>query len=160
MDGDMTLDQWAARWSIPAAALLELETVAIHEPERDGQASESRVQSEVRLEAAALGIRLFRNNVGGGKLENGKFMRWGLANDSKALNKVVKSGDLIGIRKIIIEPCHVGRAIGQFVSREIKRGSWQYRGTEEEKAQTRWALFIKSMGGDAAITNGKGSFYT
>lgn len=154
----MNLHQWAQRWSIPPAAILELETVVVHEPHRDSDGSESRAQSEVRLEAAGFGIRLFRNNVGAGKLETGGFLRWGLANDSEALNKSVKSGDLIGIRKTLITPTMVGQHIGQFVSREIKRHKWQYRGTPEEKAQMRWALFVNSMGGDAAITNGIGSF--
>lgn len=155
----MMLDEWAIRWRIPDAALQEFLSMVIWRTTNpvDALESESAVQSCVRLEAAQKGIYLWRNNIGAGKLENGSFVRWGLANDSKAVNSIVKSGDLIGIRKRLIKPEDVGRAIGQFVSRECKRASWAFTGADEEQAQVRWATLINSMGGDAAIVNGTGS---
>jgi hypothetical protein len=153
----ITLEEWAARWGIPPAALDELARSVIYAPTADANSSEARVQSEVRLEAAKAGVYLFRNNVGAGKLESGNFVRFGLANDSAQLNKALKSGDLIGIRKRLITQQDVGRYIGQFVSREVKRSNWKFSGTLEEQAQVRWAALINSQGGDAQIVTGVGS---
>lgn len=154
----MTLAEWAQRWGVSAAALDELCRSCIYTPETDhGVKSEARVQSEVRLEAARAGVYLFRNNVGAGKLDSGNFVRFGLGNDSAQLNKALKSADLIGIRKRLIVPADVGRYIGQFVSREVKRSDWRYSGTEEEQAQGKWATLINEQGGDARIVTGVGS---
>lgn len=154
----VTLAEWAYRWQIPPAALEELCDSCIYAPEESqGTKSESRVQSEVRLEAPREGVYLFRNNVGAGKLENGLFMRWGLANDSTKLNEVCKSADLIGIRKRLITADLVGSYIGQFVSRETKHSKWFFHGTAEEHAQLKWATLINAQGGDAKIVTGVGS---
>lgn len=110
--------------------------------------SEMAVQNQVRLRASREGARLWRNNVGAGKLENGKFVRWGLANDSTAVNAMLKSADLIGIRPV---PIGDGRIIGQFVSYEIKRPGWKYAGTDREEAQLRWRNLILSLGGEASF---------
>ena len=116
---------------------------------------ESEVQTTLRIKASEKGWRLWRNNVGAGKLENGAFIRWGLANDSAGMNKIIKSADLIGINPVLITQDMVGTVIGQFVSREVKAAGWQKRDTEREKAQQRWADLINSMGGDATITTGE-----
>lgn len=120
-------------------------------------ASESNVQARIRLEAANRGVRLWRNNNGAGTLRNGSHIRWGLANDSAAYNKVLKSADLIGIRAVVITPDMVGKTIGQFVSMECKPEGWKPSGKEElerYEAQMRWCNLINSMGGFAAIVDG------
>lgn len=117
--------------------------------------NEGDVQNLVRLAASRLGVRMWRNNNGAGRLENGSFVRWGLANDSSEMNRVVKSADLIGIRPVIITPEHIGMTIGQFVSREVKASNWIDRNTERERAQKRWADLVTSLGGDAAFTTGE-----
>jgi hypothetical protein len=119
--------------------------------------NESEVQSQVRLEAAHKHVYLWRNNIGAGKLQNGSFVRWGLANDSAALNAVLKSADLIGIRRVLITQDMVGKIIGQFVSRECKPMGWHYSGTLEEAAQLKWKMLITDMGGDAEFVTGIGS---
>ena len=119
--------------------------------------SEAEVQSIVRLEAARKGIRLYRNNVGAGKLENGAFIRWGLANDSAAVNDRLKSSDLIGIRAVQITPDMVGKTIGVFVCRECKREGWVYTGNDEEEAQLRFLHLIRDLGGDAGFATGEGT---
>lgn len=119
---------------------------------------ETEVQRQVRLEAARLGIYLWRNNIGAATLENGSFVRWGLANDSSNVNSVMKSGDLIGVRRRIITQADVGRSFGQFVSRECKRENWIYTGTEAEVAQKKWRDLIRAAGGDAEFATGLGTF--
>jgi hypothetical protein len=152
----MTFDEWARAYPAQYAAFLaDLLPVCV-EPPKD--TPESLVQAAVRLEATRVGARLFRNNVGAGTVvESNSFLRWGLANESKAVNQRLKSADLIGIRPRVITAADVGSIIGQFVSREIKRPGWKYSGSPSEEAQLRWAELIMSLGGDAAIVTGTGS---
>ena len=158
----MMLDYWAARWMIPPAALAELKAyvLGLEGTERPAPAGESEaaIQARVRLEASRKGMRLFRNNVGAfTDPETNQFVRFGLANDSKQLNMVIKSGDLIGIRPWVVQPGDVGRLIGQFVSREVKRAGWKYAGSEREVAQLNWVNLVNSLGGDAKFCSGEGS---
>ena len=97
---------------------------------------------------------LWRNNVGATQDSNGNFFRYGLANDSAAINKKLKSADCIGIKPVLISPAMVGHTVGQFVSHEYKRVGWKFTGTEREKAQQAWADLINAMGGDAKIISG------
>lgn len=159
----MMLEEWAIQWGVPHAALMDLRArmglhAALGQPqhEADGH-SESWATAKVRMEASRKGVVLWRNNNGAGTLEDGSFLRWGLANDSKKVNEVLKSGDLIGIRPVAITPAHVGRTIGQFVSREMKPPGWTYKATEREVAQLEWANLIVSRGGDAGFATGEGT---
>lgn len=154
-----TLFDWAARWRIPHEALVELQRELgylgghVAEP----GASESAVLAAVRLEAARAGRLGWRNNVGALQDERGRVVRYGLANDSKALNARIKSADLIGINPVLITPGHVGKVIGQFWSRECKAAGWRYTGTDREQAQARWIELIQSRGGDACFASGVGT---
>lgn len=154
------LTAWAIRHNISPLAMVELRAAMIGADvalTAEPALSEAAVQNNVRLEASRLGHRLWRNNVGAGKLDTGSFVRWGLANDSAAVNTQIKSADLIGIRSVIITPAHVGTKIGQFLSREVKHAGWKYRGTDRERAQLKWAEIINGLGGDAQIVTGVGS---
>lgn len=139
------------RHGITEAALRDLaETLgAGTQPEGSNGGSEARVQSQVRLAAPGLGMRLFRNNVGAMLDSRGVPVRFGLANDSKALNDRLKSADLIGWRRRTIAAEDVGATIAQFVSLEVKESGWKYRGDEHEQAQQRWAALVASEGGYA-----------
>lgn len=156
------LHEWAALWGIPYAAVVDLQgRFGMHQvatpAAADAGHGESWVQSKVRLECARKGHYLWRNNVGAGYLQNGSFLRWGLANDSQQVNAVWKSGDLIGIRRLLIEPRHVGTMIGQFLSREIKEPGWRYTGTDREEAQRKWIELVAAAGGDACFATGEGT---
>ena len=118
-------------------------------------AVESDAYAPLRLAASRDGARLWRNNVGAGKLENGSFVRWGLANETAAMNAFMKSSDLIGVRPVLIRPEHVGMTLGVFVAREVKRSGWVYRGVGRESEQKRFLDLITSLGGDAAFTTGE-----
>lgn len=159
----MNLAQWAQRWNIPAAALIELRaawgmdgTYAVS-PGRAITGPEGVVQNAVRLEAAEKGVMIWRNNVGALRDDTGRLVRYGLANDSKNLNDKIKSGDLLGVRPVLITPAHVGHTIGQFVSRECKPSGWCYTDTPRERAQFRWIEIVTQAGGDACFVNGVGS---
>lgn len=153
----MTLNAWASRHAVSPAALYELRQILVgpaSDPVVTPGASEQAVQSQVRVAASARGWRVFRNNIGAGRLESGSYVRWGLANDSAALNASVKSGDLIGCAPVLVTPQHVGQVIGQFVSLECKRAGWCYTATEREVAQLKWIEIITALGGYARFTTG------
>ncbi len=156
----MILRTWAAKWGIPFEAIHELECAmgvdSVVSDEFGPDGSESKQQSLIRLEAAGKGISLFRNNVGVLPDATGRPVRYGLANDSKALNKKVKSGDLIGIDPVVITQQHVGHTIGRFISVECKAEGWQFSNSEREAAQLSWAEFVMSKGGRALFANRPG----
>ena len=105
------IELWAKRWGIQPGAVAELlEGMGViqTDPPLLPGASEAAVQTAVRLGATADGGRLWRNNVGATTMDDGSFLRFGLANDSPAMNKQFKSSDLIGIRPVLIQPEHVG----------------------------------------------------
>lgn len=151
-------DDWARRWNLPPQALQELHAimgiVSTHQPEVVTDiAGESRQQSLIRLDCARQGMTLFRNNVGALKNEDGRLVRYGLANDSAAFNKVIKSSDLIGWREILIRSEHVGQRVAQFASIEAKEAGWHYTGTEREAAQLKWIEQVNKAGGYARFAN-------
>jgi len=155
----MILTAWAARHSVAPVALAELRALMIGEyvfaPASGASLlSEAAVQNNARLEATRRGDRLFRNNVGVLKDERGVPVRFGLANDSAAVNKKIKSSDLIGIKRVTITPAHVGQVIGQFYAVECKPGNWKYAGTEREQAQLKFLSLVTAMGGSAHFSTG------
>ena len=122
--------KWAARWNVPPQAMTELMQVfgVDTDPKKTApKTSEARVMSEVRLEATQKGLRAWRNNVGAFYARDGRFIRYGLANDSKAVNKRTKSSDLIMCRPVLIGPQHLGTIIGRLTVREIKKSNWVYK---------------------------------
>lgn len=108
---------------------------------------EALAQQDIRLAAQANGAVLWRNNVGACQEASGRYVRFGLANDSAQMNKVIKSSDLIGIQAVTITPDMVGQTVGVFISVEVKRGGWSYKGTAREVAQDHWLQVIKNNGG-------------
>lgn len=153
------LAAWATRHHIHAEALGDLLTVLAgndYAPPIDAgtTVSESRQQSLIRLEAPKHGFWLTRNNVGALIDDRGVPVRYGLANESKAQNQNIKSGDLIGFRSKVIVETDVGSVIAQFASFECKHLGWSYHGNKHEQAQARWRDFINTHGGIAAFATG------
>lgn len=160
------LTNWAHRHGVTPQAMQELRalmgmdgTLAMMHPKRpDEGASESRVQSAVRLEASQKNVLMMRNNVGALMDDRGVPVRYGLMNESKAMNEQCKSSDLIGIRPVLITPAHVGHTIGQFVARECKHGAWKPgEDSKREGAQERFIRLVLSYGGDGAFASGVGT---
>lgn len=142
----MILHQWANKHNIPKAALYELLALmgavsTMPETSTALAGSEADLQFRIRAVASRKGIRLWRNNKGVAQSGNGRVVRYGLCNDSAAMDKIIKSSDLIGIKPN-----------GQFICREVKAPGWRYTGTEREQAQLKFIELVLSMGGDAAFT--------
>lgn len=160
-----SLTAWAIRHGVSMDALAELRMlvweqsadVLVPPPPTGAKDHEAYVQSEVRLEAGRKGVRLYRNNVGVLEDSRGVPVRFGLANDSAAMNERLKSPDLVGWRPVTITPEMIGRVIGQTVMRECKKRGWVYTGTDREQAQWRFISLAQNDGCDAAFTTGPGS---
>lgn len=155
------LHEWALAWGVPMAALHDLarrmgELDELPAGNYHGQRSEAAVQASVRVEASQKGMRLFRNNLGALKDARGVPVRYGLANDSAALNARIKSGDLIGWETVTITPEMIGQHIARFLSVECKEEGWHFTGTPREEAQQAWAHLVLAAGGRALFVSRSG----
>lgn len=159
----MILDEWATRWGVPPEGLAELRATMGIEPappiHPQPEGSEAAAQQDIRLESSRRGERVWRNNVGATLDGRGNMIRYGLCNDSKAVNKVIKSHDLIGITPHTVDTRDIGRIIGVFTSYEVKSPGWKYRGTDREKAQLKWGKLIISLGGRAQFATKPGDIW-
>ena len=149
-----TLHAWLARWQLPPQAVNELyAALGVDAPDTlpaGGAvgASEASVQSARVLQAAKQGIRLWRNNSGAFKDDTGRLVRYGLANTGAAINKVIKTSDLIGITPLIVTPQMVGQRIGVFTAEECKAPGWKLRPSDDRaQAQWRFGKLVLSLGG-------------
>jgi hypothetical protein len=154
---------WAIRHHVSFEAIAELRKMwgdaagpSYIDDTLRGHVSEATIQSQCILDAPRRGMHLFRNNVGALLDKDGRMVRFGLANDSKRRNEVLKSGDLIGIDPVLITSAHVGRTIGQFVSAECKRPGWTYSGQGREPAQLAWIQLVIASGGRAKFVTDAG----
>jgi hypothetical protein len=112
--------------------------------------SEAEVQAALRLEYARRGYKLWRNNSGVAQYADGRPVRFGLANDSAALNARLKSSDLIGWVPVVITPMMVGETFARFVSLECKPSDWHLTpGDTRGQAQQRWIDLVAADGGEA-----------
>lgn len=153
------IDEWARQWGVSPAAVADLRRrmgidgeAALYLPDtnQNPSHSESNRQSLIREAAANSGVWLTRNNVGALLDDRGIPVRYGLANESPAQNKAVKSGDLVGMESVLIGPHHVGQLFARFVSVECKKQGWQFNAKDKhERAQLAWANFVVSKGGKA-----------
>lgn len=157
----MNLNQWAIKHGIPFEAVEDLRrefgTINTDPAPVENDGSEQRVQTSIRLEASKKGCRLWRNNVGATLTDEGSHIRYGLANDSKKMNALIKSSDLIGVRPVTITADMVGSVFGQFVAREVKRERWVYTGDKRELAQLNYLQLVNALGGDAQFATGVGT---
>ena len=137
------ITEWAAAHGIPPTALADLTarlTLSEH-PAAEAGCSEAAVQADIRLAASQRGdLVLWRNNSGAYQNDQGRWVRYGLNNESAQQNKRMKSADLIGIH----------RPSGRFVSIEVKRPGWKHSdASERDRAQAAWAATVAAMGGVA-----------
>ena len=113
---------------------------------------ENPVQTRIRLDAAQNNSELWRNNVGACVDNSGRQIRYGLSNDSKELNDVIKSSDLIGITSIVITPEMVGMTVGVFTAIETKKSDWVFRLSDARAvAQAKFHDLVRRAGGLAGF---------
>ena len=152
------IDAWAHKHHVSPAALTELKALMGVAPavpmHHTAEGSEAAAQQRIRLEAPRHGVHLYRNNTGAAMDDTGRLIRYGLANDSPAMSKSIKSSDLIGITPHVVTLHDVGHTLGIFTSIEVKRPSWTYKGTPREAAQLKWIELIVSRGGRGQFATG------
>jgi hypothetical protein len=117
--------------------------------------TENDVQNMCRLRAQELGAVLWRNNNGALPNPAGVPVRFGLANDSKNVNRVFKSSDLIGMTsRPGVSRSHLVRVpFGLMFAVECKEPAWRWAATEEEIAQLNYIRFVRDAGGIAGFAN-------
>ncbi len=119
--------------------------------------SESAVDKETVLAMSKLGARLLRNNVGAFKNpQSGQWTRYGLANESTAMNKVTKSSDRIGWTVVEITPEMVGKSVAVFTAVEMKKEGYKPSGkaaTAHFHAQLNFCNTVSKAGGIASIVD-------
>lgn len=104
-----------------------------------GGKPEKLIQTEVQLALSKSNdTRVFRNQVGTYKLDDGRVLRSGLA---------VGSADLVGWKTITITPEMVGQQVAVFLSVEVKSAHGK-----PSPDQIRWLNAVKKAGGIAIIT--------
>ena len=81
---------------------------------------EQEASKKVRLAASSLGARLMRNNSGACYNADGRFIRFGLGNESQTLSDQLKFGDFIGATVITITPMMMGKKVAIFTNLEVK----------------------------------------
>jgi hypothetical protein len=114
--------------------------------------SEAVIQQEIRLAAAYQGLLMFRNNSGAFQDANGRWVRYGISNDSKALNEKIKGSDLIGLTPTLVTPDMVGTIVGVFTAIEDKPEDWRFRPSDKRAvAQLAFMDLVRQAGGYAGF---------
>lgn len=113
---------------------------------------ESATASHITLDAANIGVELWRNNNGAFPDETGRVIRYGLCNDSKKMSENVKSSDYIGITPVLITPDMVGQVIGVFTAIETKPSDWKFSPADKRAvAQRAFHDIVLRAGGFAGF---------
>ena len=99
--------------------------------------SEQHIQQEIRLALGSGPVRLWRNNTGCLKDQQGRPVRFGLCKGSS---------DLIGLRSITIGPEHLGQTLAVFAAVEVKTQAG--RTTPDQQA---FIATVAGMGGLAGV---------
>lgn len=150
----LTPEDWIKKYPEAARDLRAMMQAIAPTPAGFEGYTETAIAQQVRRAAFDAGRILWRNNVGVLKDARGVPVRYGLMNESAAMNARNKSPDYIGIKPVLITAEHFGTVIGQFYARETKRAGWQFTGDAHEIAQLNAINVINQYGGDAAFTTG------
>lgn len=155
-----TLSDWFNRHDVSEAAQAEYLQLFGFKPEPTVELhgkNEAYVQSAVRLAAPMQGYLLGRNNRGALPNEAGVPIRFGWLNDTAQLDKVCKTGDLLGHQSAwfrdyeTLEPVRVA----VFSMFECKKDGWVFNPNDKrEVAQLRAINMVSTAGGIAGFTTG------
>lgn len=150
----MSIHDWARKHNISEVAvseLLQLFTPKLPNAQPVPEHTEKHIQNGIRLTTNLTNGLLLRNNSGVLYNERGTPVRYGLGNESSAMNKTFKSSDLIGVTPLQIREPDIGRTWGVFTAIEAKRSGWKYTGTGREVGQQSFISAIRARGGIAGF---------
>ena len=99
--------------------------------------SEQQIQQEIRIACGTGDTRLFRNNTGTLRDQNGRPVQFGLCKGS---------ADLIGWKRVTITPEMVGSTVAVFVSIEVKTATGRLRPEQQQ-----WLDAVQAAGGIAGV---------
>lgn len=99
--------------------------------------SEQRIQQEIRIACSTGNTRLFRNNTGTLRDQNGRPVQFGLCKGS---------ADLIGWKRVTVTPDMVGTTVAVFLSIEVKTPTGRLRPEQQQ-----WLDAVQSAGGIAGV---------
>jgi hypothetical protein len=99
--------------------------------------SEQRIQQEIRIACSNGDTRLFRNNTGTLRDQNGRPVQFGLCKGS---------ADLIGWKRVTITPDMVGSTLAVFLSIEVKTATGRLRPEQQQ-----WLDAVQAAGGIAGV---------
>jgi hypothetical protein len=99
--------------------------------------SEQRIQQEIRIAISNGDCRVFRNNTGTLRDQNGRPVQFGLCKGS---------ADLIGWKRVTITPEMVGSTVAVFTSIEVKTPTGRIRPEQQQ-----WLDAVQAAGGIAGV---------
>ena len=100
-------------------------------------ASEQQIQQHIRIACSTGDTRLFRNNTGTLKDQNGRPVQFGLCKGS---------ADLIGWKRVTVTPDMVGQQVAVFLSIEVKTPTGRIRPEQQQ-----WLDAVQAAGGIAGV---------
>ena len=99
--------------------------------------TEQQIQQHIRIACSTGDTRLFRNNTGTLKDQNGRPVQFGLCKGS---------ADLIGWKRITVTPDMVGTHVAVFTSIEVKTATGRLRPEQQQ-----WLDAVQAAGGIAGV---------
>jgi hypothetical protein len=99
--------------------------------------TEQQIQQHIRLACGTGDTRLFRNNTGTLRDQNGRPVQFGLCKGS---------ADLIGWRTVTVTPEMVGQQVAVFTSIEVKTATGRLRPEQQQ-----WLDAVQAAGGIAGV---------
>ena len=104
--------------------------------------SEQTIQQEIRIACSNGDTRLFRNNTGTLRDQNGRPVQFGLCKGS---------ADLIGWKRVTVTEEMVGTTVAVFTSIEVKTATGRLR-----PEQRQWLDAVQAAGGIAGVARSVG----
>ncbi len=99
--------------------------------------TEQQIQQEIRLAISHGDTKVFRNNTGTLRDQNGRPVQFGLCKGS---------ADLIGWKRVTITPEMVGSTVAVFLSIEVKTATGRLRPEQQQ-----WLHAVQAAGGIAGV---------
>lgn len=106
-------------------------------PDRSRGDSEQHIQQSIRIACSNGDTRLFRNNTGTLRDQNGRPVTFGLCKGS---------ADLIGWKRVTVTPEMVGSTVAVFTSIEVKTPTGRLRAEQQQ-----WLEVVQAAGGIAGV---------